>query len=87
MKRKKKVFGKYSQEQIDVAEASQHVILLGSDFFSYEGRYTFSREKAEFYFNQVSDGLLEILETGSKSEKEEAIFCLCFLRIMPFRLH
>ncbi len=87
MRKKKSVFGKYSPEQIAVAESSMHVILLGDDFFSYNGKYTFTREKAEYYYNQVNDGLMEIMETGTKTEKEEAMFCLFYLKIMPFRLH
>jgi hypothetical protein len=84
---KKKAAGKYTKEQIEAAEASMHVILMGNDFFSYNGRYVFTKDKAEYFLNQVNDGLLEIMETGSESEKEEAIICLAGLKILPFRIH
>jgi hypothetical protein len=85
--KKKNIFGKYTQEQVQQAEATNFVILLGHDLFSFEGRYTFVIEDAEHYRDQIIGGLMEILENGSPAEIAEAEVCLCHLKIMPFRLH
>lgn len=87
MKEKKSPFGKYTQEQVEQAEANNYIILLGHDLFSFEGKYTFGKEDAELYHEQIIGGLMEILENGSAAEKEEAEVCLFFLKILPFRLH
>jgi hypothetical protein len=88
MKKEKSPFGKYSQEQIEEAESKNFIILLGHDLFcNEEGRYTFLKEDAEVYHDQIRGGLMEILENGSMTEKQEAEVCLFFLKILPFRLH
>lgn len=83
----KSPFVKYTPEQIVEAESNSYMILLGSDLFSYNGKYTFTKDKAEHYMEQIEGGLLEMLETGNEEEKEEAIMCLFLLKILPFRLH
>jgi hypothetical protein len=85
--KQKSPFVKYSEEQIAKAEATRYVISMGNDFFSLDGKYTFSKSKAESYHDHVIDGLLEIIETGTDPEIEEAEFCLFNLKILSFKLH
>ena len=72
MMKEKNPFVKYTPEQVAQAEATNFVILLGHDLFSYEGKYTFIKEDAELYEQQIIEGLLEILDSGSEAEIEEA---------------
>jgi len=83
----KSPFGKYTLEQVELAEATNYIILLGHDLFHYEGKYTFAKEDAEEFHEQIIGGLMEILENGSPAEIEEAEVCLFHLKILPFRLH
>jgi hypothetical protein len=85
--KEKNPFVKYTPEQVMEAEATNFVILLGHDLFSYDGKYTFVKEDAEEYQEQIIGGLLEILENGNAKEIEEAEVCLFHLKILPFRLH
>lgn len=85
--KKKSPFGKYTLEQVAQAEATNFVILLGHDLFSFEGKYTFVKEDAEAYQEQILGGLMDILQNGSEKEMEEAEVCLLNLKILPFRLH
>jgi hypothetical protein len=83
----KSPFVKYTAQQVADAEAINFVILLGHDLFSYEGRYTFVKEDAELYQQQIMEGLIEILGSGTEKEIEEAEVCLFHLKILPFRLN
>lgn len=87
MSKSKSPYKNYSVEEIAQAEATNFVILLGHDLFNYEGKYVFIKEDAELYHEQIIGGLMEILESGSPSEIQEAEVCLFHLKILPFRLH
>lgn len=85
--KEKSPFIKYTPEQVADAEATNFVILLGHDLFSYEGKYTFIKEDAQLYHDQIIEGLLEILDSGTEKEIAEAEVCLFHLKILPFRLN
>lgn len=77
----------YSLDEIASAESGNYVIQVGDDFFSYNGKIGFSRQRAEMFYDDVMAGLNEMKETGSDLEKEDAVKCLLLLRMFPLRIH
>lgn len=84
---KKNVFLGYTAEQIAEAEAYGYIVHVGTDIFSYKGKYTFSHKSAMYFRNKIKDNLLEIIKEGEEKEVSNAHRCLLSLRIAPLRIH
>lgn len=78
----------YSEAEIAATEYGIYVIQVGGDFFTSEsGKMGFSRERAEQYYDNIANGLSELVSKGNDEEVSDATICLCNLRIMPLRIH
>lgn len=77
----------YTEEEIMATESGHYVIQVGSDFFSYNGKMAFSKERAEHFYDTVIAGLVDMRINGTEAEFADATACLLNLRIMPLRIH
>lgn len=77
----------YTEEQIVATEAGHYVIQVGGDFFSYNGKMAFSKDRAEQFFETVIAGLIDLRVNGTETEYADATACLLNTRIMPLRIH
>jgi hypothetical protein len=88
---KKKVdsnpFGIYSFEDVLAAESGNYIIQIGAEIFSWKGKAAFTREKAEMFYDDILGGLNEMKKSKNEIEREDALKCLLFLKIYPFRIH
>lgn len=91
MSKKKKSDSPYlnhSVEDVAAAEAGSYYIQLGGDIFvTEEGKMAFDKERVDFLFKEIWDGLIDMKENGTKQEADDAIKCLSLLRIYPLRIH
>lgn len=79
---------KYTMSQLEKFEANSFIILLKGDLFSHGGKHIFSKSKAEQYYSDILNGLMDIYFNGdSQLDKEDAAACLFHLKILPFRMH
>lgn len=87
-KKEKSPYGKHSVEDVMATEAGRYYIQLGDDMFESEtGKMAFDRDRAEYFFNQIREGLDNLKANGTESEKEEAVWVLGNLRMIPLRIH
>lgn len=86
-KKEKSPYKNFTLEEVMTAESNSYVIQIGEDFFSYEGDYTFSKNGAEHYYDQILNGLNDLLENGDETEKEDAFKSLLLLKVYPLRIH
>lgn len=77
----------FTVEEIAKAEAGSYVIQLGGEFFDYQGNFTFTREAAERFYDELYTGLHEMLNDQRKIDKSEVLTTLLNLRISPLRFH
>lgn len=77
----------YSEAEIAATEYGIYVIQVGGDFFSSNGKMGFTKERAEMFFDNVVNGLNDLVNNGTDQEVADATTCLCNLRIMPLRIH
>lgn len=86
--RNKNPYKEHSVEEVAKAETGNYYIQIGDSMFENEhGKLAFSKDRAEAFYDQIMDGLAEMRKTGSKEDKEEAMFCLTNFRIIPLRFH
>lgn len=77
----------YTIEEVMAVEANYFTISLGDDFFMYNNKMAFNKERVESFYDQVVDGLRDIIENGNSEEIEDATFCLHNIKILPLRIH
>lgn len=81
-------FHPFSEEEVQAAENGTYYIQLDNDIFSSEnGKMAFNKERAEFLYQQIWDGLIELKKNGDMSQKDDAVRCLTNLRMYPLRIH
>lgn len=78
---------KLTLEEIAFAEANHYYIQVGEDTVEYQGRQTFSKDRAEYLFFELLESMKHMAKKGNKQEKQTAIFGLLNFRICPVRLH
>lgn len=84
----KSPYKQHSVEDVVKAETGNYYIQIGDGLFeSEQGKFSFSKDKAEAFFQQIMDGLIEMIKTGSQEDKKEAMFCLMNFHILPLRFH
>lgn len=76
-----------SIEEVQKAEAGAFVIQLGTEFYDYKGRYTFSRESVEKLYDDLYAGLHEMLHDNNKRNKSDILSTILNFRILPLRFH
>lgn len=87
-KKEKSPYGEHSVKDVIMAETDTYYIQLGDDLFCSEsGKLAFKKERAEFYLDQILEGLRDMKLNGTKKEKEDAHNMLLHLRIYPFRIN
>lgn len=87
-KSEKNPYGQHSVEDVNAAEAGFYYIQLGGDIFqSEEGKMAFDKERVDFYFSEIWNGLEDMKENGTAEEKSDASQCLLNLKIFPLRIH
>lgn len=86
-KSEKNPYVSYSIEDVAKVEAGYYVIRVGSDLFSYNGKMAFDKKNADNYYQQVWDGLIDLIKNGGELEKEDAMHCLMHLQMFPLRIH
>lgn len=87
-KQEKNPYGKHSVEDIVAAESGFYYIQLGGDIFmSEEGKMAFDKERADYFFSEIWNGLLHMKENGTKTEKDDAVQCFLTLKVFPLRIH
>ena len=85
---KKSPYRQHSVEEVVKTETGSYYIQIGDGMFeSEQGKLAFTKERAEAFFQQIMDGLVEMRKTGSQEDKDEAMFCLMNFRIIPLRFH
>lgn len=85
--KEKSPYVEFSIEEIQQAEMNAWTIQLGGEFFDYKGRYSFTRETAEKFYDELFTGLREMLQDQKKRDKAEVLSTLLNLRISPLRFH
>lgn len=87
-KKEKSPYGEHTVEDVLKAEAGNYYIQLGDDMFiSESGKLAFRKEKAEFFYDRIMEGLRDMKDNGSEEEKEDAHQMLLHIRIYPLRIH
>lgn len=87
-KQEKSPYGEHSVEDVNSAEAGFYYIQLGADIFvSEEGKMAFDKERTDYFFSTIWDGLNDMKENGSAEEKFDAEQCFLMFRIFPLRIH
>ncbi len=87
-KQEKSPYGEHSIEDVYSAEAGFYYIQLGADIFvSEEGKMAFDKERVDYLFDTIRDGLNDMKENGTAEEKLDAEQCLLMFRIFPLRIH
>lgn len=77
-----------SLEELMKVEAGYYYIQIGDNLFESEsGKLVFQKDRAEYFFAAVWQGLRDMKENGTKEEVEEANHCLLHFRIIPLRFH
>jgi len=77
----------YSIEDLMKLESNLFTIQVGEDFFSSDNSYTFTRKRAENYYSQIYNGLLDSLYSGNPEEKVGAMSIFENFRMQPLRIH
>jgi hypothetical protein len=77
----------YSVKEIEEIEASTYVIQVGSDLFHDNGRYTFSHRSAVYFHNKILNNLVNLIESGTAEQRDIALKCLAWLKILPLRMN
>lgn len=84
----KSPYRQHSVEDVIKAETGNYYIQIGDGMFeSEQGKLAFSKERAEAFYDQIREGLLDMQKKGSQEDKDEAMFCLMNFRIIPLRFH
>ena len=84
----KSPYGSFSVQEVMEAEAGTYVIQVGADLFSLpNGKMAFSKDRAEYFYQEVRRGLLHMKENGEEHERKEAHECLLYLKIHPLRIN
>ena len=83
---RKKPFNGFTEEEIKRAEANSYTILIGSDFYSKDGDFVFSRQQAEKYYDILMNNILRTLDEGNEKQRNAAMRCLNTLQILPLRV-
>ena len=83
---KRRPFVGFTEEEIQKAEFNSYVILVGSDFYSKDGDFAFSRHQAEKHYDMLMNNILRTLDEGNQKQKEAAMRCLARLQILPLRV-
>ena len=87
-KREKSPYGEISVKEVMKAEDNTFYIQLGDDMFCSEsGKLAFKKDKAEFFYDRIMEGLRDMRNNGSEEEKEDAHMMLLHIRIYPLRIH
>lgn len=75
-------------KEVMEAEFGSYYIQIGDNMFESEtGKMAFQKERAEQFFDMVYAGLVHMYENGTQEEKEDAVYCLSNLRMIPLRFH
>ena len=84
----KSPYKQHSIEDVAKAETGNYYIQIGDGMFeSEQGKLAFSKERAEAFYEQIREGLVDMRSKGSQEDKDEAMFCLMNFRIIPLRFH
>ena len=86
MKKNKKVLH-LTMEEILEAESHLYTIKVGSDFYCYEGHFSFTKRAASRHFNTIVKELTLLFTNGDKKQKEHAARCFEGLQIENLRIH
>ena len=87
-KHEKSPYGPHSIKDIENAENGRYYIQVGSDIFCTEdGKMAFNKNRVEYFYFRIWDGLKDTLSNGDEISKEDAIQCLILFKIHPFRIH
>lgn len=85
---KKSPYNLFTMEEIMAIESGKYVIQVGSDLLTSEsGKMAFGKDRAEELFSQALSSLNEMKKSTDPEEQEDALKCLSYLRIIPFRIH
>lgn len=70
------------------AEAGHYYIQVGTEIFASEnGKMAFTKDRVEYFLDQIVEGLEDMKQNGSAEEQEDARACFLNLRIFPLRIH
>jgi hypothetical protein len=87
MSKKKGPFRGYTVEEVRNAEHEFFTILLGNDFYEYEGDMVFTLKEAQNHYEKLLKNINIALANGTSKEIKTALRCLEKLRIEPLRIH
>lgn len=69
-------------------EAGNYYIQIGDGMFESEsGKLAFTKDRADYFYMAVWEGLKDMLKNGNQAEREDALKCLLNFRIVPLRFH
>jgi hypothetical protein len=75
-------------EEVMQAEAGRYYIQIGDSIFNSDtGKLAFNKERVEYFFAAVYEGLRDIRKNGDEQDREDALHCLLNFRIIPLRFH
>lgn len=75
-----------SDKEIEEMECNAFVIQISADFYSKNGKYSFSPMQADKYYSIILDNILRTLENGESKQKKAAMRCLSRLHVYPLRI-
>jgi hypothetical protein len=85
-KKEKSPFRGHSIEAIMAVEATNYVIQVGEELFTYNGKMVFTHKTAVTFYHQILAGLMDMIKKGTRKEKKDALFCLHHCRVIPLRI-
>lgn len=87
VRKKKNPYINVTLEEVAHAEAKFFYIQVGGEIVEYNGRLTFSKEKADYLFYELQNNLVHMVSKGTDEERNTALTGLKNFRVHPLRIH
>lgn len=87
MAEKNPYVNKLTLKQIEEAEANHYYIQIGEETVEYQGRQTFSKQRAEYLFDELMESLFHMVKHGTAEDRRIAKAGLLYFHIHKLRIH
>lgn len=74
-------------EEVEHAEANFYYLQVADETAEFQGRFTFSKQRAEYLFWELMNSMRHMIKEGEKEDKMIAHAALLNFRIHPLRIH
>lgn len=87
-KEEKSPYRSYTVKEVMELENGTFFIQIGDGLFESEtGKVAFTKDRAEYYYSVINNGLRDMKENGTPEDQKEAHDSLMNFRILPWRFH